>query len=83
MLFESVLEAGIDNIKLDDEPFDDEEEDDGEYCPDKDENDYSQDAADDEDFERDFANMSVDVDADDKEQKSNENEDTSNMIDID
>merc|ERR1711933_713265 len=57
---------------------DDEEEDDEEYCPEKDENNYEQDAVDQEEFERDFANMKVD-NMDD----ANENEDTSNMIDID
>merc|ERR1711933_116618 len=57
---------------------DDEEEDDEEYCPEKDENNYEHDAVDQEEFERDFANMKVD-NMDD----ANENEDTSNMIDID
>ena len=73
MLFESVMEAELGNDKVDDVPFDDEDE---EYCPDKDENDYEQDAVDEEEFEKDFAKMGVDV-AD-----SNENENTSNMIDI-
>lgn len=60
--------------EMNDVPFDEEE--DEEYCPEKDENNYEQDAVDQEEFERDFAKMTVDMDA-------NENEDTSNMIDID
>lgn len=71
MLFESVMDT---DAVAADIPFDDEEEDE-DYCPEKDQECYENDAADEAEFEKEFANMDIN--------DANENEDTSNMIDID